>query len=126
MPETFRLRLDQVQPSQLYINRGKLGAVQAAARLEAVPVKELNGRIVFTDGHTRAFAAHLAGRREIEVYWEDEELDWEAYQICVDWCLAEGIHSIADLTGRVIDPRQYDILWLERCRHMQESLHAVR
>lgn len=126
MPGTFRLRLDQVQPSQLYINRGKLDAVQAAASLEAVSVKQLNGRIVFTDGHTRAFAAHLAGRREIEVYWEDEELDWEAYQICVDWCLAEGIHSIADLAGRVIDPQQYEVLWLDRCRHMQESLRAVR
>lgn len=126
MPETFRLRLDQIQPSQLYINCGKLDAVQAAASLEAVSVKQLNGRIVFTDGHTRAFAAHLAGRREIEVYWEDEELDWEAYQICVDWCLAEGIHSIADLAGRVIDPQQYEVLWLDRCRHMQESLRAVR
>lgn len=126
MPETFRLRLDQIQPTQLYINLGKLGAVQAADCLEAVPVKELNGRIVFTDGHTRAFAAHLAGRREIEVCWEDEELDWEAYQVCVDWCLAEGIHSIADLKGRVIDPQQYEVLWLERCRRMQESLHTVR
>jgi hypothetical protein len=120
--KTFSLRLDQIQPTQLYISRGKLAAVQASARLEAVPVKEMNGRVVFTDGHTRAFAAYLAGRQEIEVYWEDEELDWAAYQVCVDWCLVERIHSIADLTDRVLDPEQYEILWHKRCQHMQENL----
>jgi hypothetical protein len=119
---TFLLLLDKIQPTQLYINSGKLSAVQQAIGPEPVPVKKLNGRIIFTDGHTRAFAAHLAGRKEIEVFWDEDELDWEAYQICVDWCLEEGIRTIADLNGRVIGAEQYETQWLERCRRMQEGL----
>ena len=94
--------------------------------VEPIPVKELNDEIVSTDGHTRALALHLKGYSEVEVEWEDTELDWEAYEVCVAWCKEEGVHSIIDLKNMIIDPPEYQVLWLDRCRKMQEELEAKR
>ena len=125
---TFLMSLDKIQPSQLYISREKLSRVMEAFESEKtdspepIPVKELNGEIILTDGHKRALALFLKGFSEVEVEWEDTELDWEAYSICVAWCKEEGIRRIVDLRNRVIDQSDYQILWLERCRAMHEEL----
>ena len=132
MPETFNLRFDKIQPSQLYISRSKLDSILelfeagTQEKLEPIPIKELNGELVSTDGHTRGLAWHLKGYSEIEVEWEDVEMDWEAYTICVDWCKNIGITSIPDLASWIIDQKEYEILWLERCRIMQDDLASKR
>ncbi len=123
--------LAQIQPSQLYMSAVKLAYVLARwpvrlAMLEPLPIQHLNGRIIYTDGHTRAFAAYRLGFTEVPIMWDEDELDWEAYQICVDWCLEEGIHTLADLEGRVIPQEQYAALWYERCRVMQDALDRQR
>jgi len=133
----FLYPLAQLQPSQLYISEAKLADVLAwwqPARLETLeplPIKRLedapHGRnVIYTDGHTRAFAAYRLGFTEVPVVWDEDELDWEAYRICVTWCLDVGIHTVADLEGRVIAPEQYDVLWLDRCRVMQTELEIRR
>ncbi len=127
MGEPFVLSLDQIQPSQLYINEAKLAQVaEGATLLQPLPVKELAGRIVLTDGHTRAFAAWQAGRSQVEVYWDEDELDWTAYEVCVAWCEEAGIRAVADLAGRVVAPDQYQVVWLQRCAGMQRALEAER
>ena len=129
MPKTFMMKLDKIQPSQLYISSEKLSKVMKnfnANSIEPIPVKKLGDDIIFVDGHTRAFAAYLHGLKEIPVYWEYEELDWEAYKICVEWCKKEGIYTIADLENRVIPHREYEILWYRRCEEMQRNLEAKR
>jgi hypothetical protein len=121
------MRLDEIQPSQLYINRAKLAQVQAAVGpLEPLPVRRLAGRVVLTDGHTRALAAWLGRRSEIEVYWDEDELDWEAYEICVAWCVEAGVRTVADLAGRVVSPEEYEVAWLQRCAQMQRGLEEGR
>jgi hypothetical protein len=130
--ESFRMRLDEIQPSQLYINREKLETVMGmiergqSSSLGPIPNKELDGEIIATDGHTRAFALHLKGAEEVDVEWEDLEWDWDAYRVCVAWCKEEGIRSMADLADRIIDSADYQVLWLERCRVMQEELEEKR
>jgi len=89
---------------------------------ESVPIKELDGEIIFTDGHTGALVAYLKGLEKIDVSWEDEELDWDLYRICVRWCKEAGITKIKDLRDRIIPDVQYQILWLERCRKEEEKL----
>jgi hypothetical protein len=99
---SFRMRLDEIQPSQLYINRAKLEIVMRmiesgqASSLGPIPIKELDGEIISTDGHTRA------------------------------WCKEEGIRTIANLADRIIDSAEYQVLWLERCRKMQQELEEGR
>lgn len=94
--------------------------------LEPIPIKELDGNLVSTDGHTRLLAWFLHGHKEVECVWEDLEMDWDAYRIYVQWCEEEKIETIADLKDRIIDPDEYQVLWLDRCRVMQDELKASR
>ena len=114
------MKFDEIQPSQLYISSEKLNEVMKA--IDPIPIKKLGSRIIFLDGHTRAFAAFLHGFPMIPVYWEDEELDWNAYAICVEWCKKEGIRTIADLRGKAVSQKDYEILWYRRCEEMQQDL----
>jgi hypothetical protein len=128
----FRISLAEVQPSQLYINRAKLTPLLAAVRINGlhalapVPLKVLNGWIIYTDGHSHALAVWLNGYTEIEAVWENDPLDWDANQICVDWCLAASIHTVANLTARILEPEAYSRLWLEPCRRMQTQLASQK
>ncbi|HOE70462.1 MAG TPA: hypothetical protein PLE10_07930 [Brevefilum sp.] len=131
-PETRLVKLCDLQPSQLYISREKLTRVQAGLNplclqsIDAVPFKDLDGLLVMTDGHTRAFAVFLAGFDAIPAYPDPDELDWDAYRICVSWCHAEEIYSIADLASRLVDAGDYERLWHDRCRVMQAELKKNR
>lgn len=132
MTKIFMMKLAHIQPTQLFISSEKLSKVMETfdtdnpASMEPIPIKRLKNKIIFVDGHTRAFAAFLHGFSQVPVYWEDEELDWEAYEICVRWCEKEGIYTIADLKDRVIPHKDYEKLWYERCEKMQRNLDAKR
>jgi len=131
MTEVFLMELNEIQPSQLYISSRKLNRVMEnfAAKpslMEPIPIKKLGDRIVFVDGHTRAFAALLNRFPKIPVYWEDEELDWEEYEICVRWCIDEEIYTIADLKNKVVSHQEYKKLWYGRCTKMQKELETKR
>ena len=132
MTKTFKVKLDSIQPSQLYLSSEKLDYVMRSHNqskpilAEPIPVKKLGNQVVFVDGHTRAFAAFLLGFAEVSVYWEDEELDWEEYEICIEWCKEEGIHAISDLKNRIVPHKDYQVLWLDRCGKMQQDLEAKR
>lgn len=131
MTKLFMMKLGEIQPSQLFINSEKLSLVMKTfdvtpRSIEPIPVKKIGEQIVFVDGHTRAFAAFLKGMSEVKVYWEEDELDWDEYEVCVDWCKKEGINTIADLKERVIPSKEYQVLWLDRCEKMQRELEAKR
>jgi len=91
-----------------------------------IPIKQLNDDVIYTDGHTRSFAAHLNGLEKDSVFWDEDDLDWEAYEICVKWCKDEGIYTIADLKNRVVDSEGYRRLWHKRCDIMHEELETKR
>jgi hypothetical protein len=128
MTKAFMMKLSEIQPSQLYISSGKLSEIMKTfgsahpELIEPIPIKKLGNEIVFVDGHTRAFAALLRGFSEVPVYWEDEELDWDAYEICVRWCKEDGIHTIADLKNKVVSQKDYETLWYARCEEMEQDL----
>jgi hypothetical protein len=132
MTKIFVMRLNEIQPSQLFISSEKLSHVMIGLdplkpeSLDPIPVKELGNQVTFTDGHTRAFAAFLCGFSEVRVFWDEDELDWEAYEICVKWCKEEGVYTVADLRDRVVASGEYEVLWLKRCKEMQTSLEARR
>lgn len=106
--ETFKINLIDLQPSQIYICSDKLSTIEREMQkiddntFEPLPVKRIGSRIVLTDGHTRAFVAFRKGLKAVNTYWDTDELDWEAYEICIEWCLEEGIHSITDFQKRII------------------------
>lgn len=122
------LYINEIQPSQLYLNRAKLYAVEKELRrsslkcIEPVPVKKIGENIFFTDGHTRAYALYKSGEKRIPVYLDEDELDWVAYYICVDWCRKKGIHNISHLSGRILESVSYEKEWHSLCREMHKSL----
>ncbi|TDT58389.1 hypothetical protein [Fonticella tunisiensis] len=132
MSELTELSILDIQPSQLFISNEKLMAIykwlnaKNDYNYDPIPVKYLNGKIIFTDGHTRALALYKLGFEKIRVFWDTDELNWEAYQICVDWCVNEGITNISHLDNRILDGEQYEILWYDRCRKMQAELEERR
>lgn len=121
-----------LQPSQLFINQEKLAVLQSKidfsdpTNVPPIPIKKLDDQWVMTDGHTRAFAAHLAGISTVPVYLDEDELDWEAYRICVRWCQEAGIDTVASLADRVISDERYQKVWLDRCLQMQNRLAEKR
>jgi hypothetical protein len=130
MSDEFYLKIEEIQPSQLYISSSKLKQVmnnfgkEKPNRLPPIPIKLLDGEYVSTDGHTRLFAWYREGYEEVLCEWEDIDFNWDEYRVYVKWCKEEGITSIKDLKGRVIDPEKYKILWLERCYELQKEFET--
>lgn len=121
------IKLLDIQPSQFYISQEKINKINEwfqpsdLSNFEPIPIKKLNGRIIFTDGHTRAWVAYEAGLTEVPVVWDEDDLDWGLYHKCVDACLQCGIRTIADLKGRVLSPGDYVIKWDYWCDELQEK-----
>lgn len=130
MSNVFKMKILDIQPSQLYISEMKLKKVSEwlnSANIdcyEPLPVRELNGKIIFTDGHTRAFALYEMGIKEIPCIWDTDVLDLALYQNCVDWCLKEGISSISHLS--IISHDEYKELWYDRCEKLLNELSNKR
>ena len=123
--KSFFMNLCDIQPSQLYISKEKLKEVDEYLDsididdIYPIPIKKIGNNIFFTDGHTRAFALYRREVNKIKVCWDEDDLSWVEYIICLDWCNKEGIKSIADLKNRIVDEEAYKKLWLNRCYEMQ-------
>lgn len=127
MKECADMCLLDIQPSQFYLSEEKLKGVMGwfdptdMSRFEPLPVKMLNGRVIFTDGHTRAYAAYRAGCTNVPLVWDEDELSWDLYQICVDACLEREIRSVADLKDRILSSEEYAEKWNQWCDEMQRE-----
>ncbi|WIV12756.1 GNAT family N-acetyltransferase [Proteiniborus sp. MB09-C3] len=122
----FTRNIKDIQPSQLYISKTKLSKVEEyldsvdIADIDPLPIKKIGKNIFFTDGHTRAFALMKKGIEEVKVYWDEDDLDWLQYLICINWCNKKEIKTIRDLRDRVVDDEDYQKLWNARCDSMQK------
>ncbi len=122
----FMLSMDVLTPSQLYISEEKLRGVRTwfdgdLSKMEPIPVKKLAGRLLMTDGHTRAAAAFLAGLDTLPCVWDTDDMDWAAYAADINLCAEEGITSIEKLAGRIVSAEDYDILWRGRCDTLEDE-----
>jgi len=128
-----RVPIEALRPSQLYLHAGKLAAVLERVEGETLeydplPVFAFDGERSLTDGHTRAFVAHLTGADELRVVPDPdlpENHDVALYRECIAWCEAAGVESVADLSGRVLGPDEYERRWIERCHRAAERLDGA-
>ncbi len=123
---SFFLDIGLLTPSQLYISEDKLRSVRAwfdgtTAAMHPIPVMPLAGRLLMTDGHTRAVAAYLAGLRQIPCVWETDDLDRAAYAADISMCAEEGMTSVAALAGRIVSGEDYRRLWIGRCDDLVQT-----
>lgn len=116
--------VEDLHPTQLYLSSAKLAAVANwfdfdAPAYDPLPAFEYEGEWYLSDGHTRAFAAWLAGESRIRVERDTEvreAYDFGVYRTCIEWCADAGVESIPDLRGRVVEPATYEEVWIDRCR----------
>ncbi len=119
---SYTVPVDDVQPSQLYVDAESMRELLAwfdadDPSYDPIPVVELGGDRVMTDGHTRAFLAYVSGADELRVVDDPDrdELPLPLYRECVEWCRSDGVTSVADLTGRVVSHETFVEAWVQRC-----------
>ena len=121
--KTEEISIEKITPSQLYLSRKRLSDLEEKEEdIEPLPVKRIGNKLFFTDGHHRAFILLKRGRKEIEVYQDEDDLDWLKYLICVDWCREKDIESISDLDGMIESEEDFKELWIERCQRMHKKV----
>ena len=122
------LRINDLQPSQFYISIEKINNIrkwfnpQDLSNFEPIPIKELDGQVVITDGHTRLVVALLFGLDSVPLVWDEDELNWDMYRECVRECKKLGITSPSNLLTRIISKDEYDIKWNKWCDEMQKTI----
>ena len=122
------LRINDLQPSQFYISEEKINNIKKwfsprdLSNFEPIPIKELDGQVVITDGHTRLVMALLSGLDSVPLVWDEDELNWDMYRECVKECKKLGITSPSNLLTRIISKDEYDIKWNKWCDEMQKTI----
>lgn len=86
-----------------------------------LPLKRLDDKIILTDGHTRAYAAYLAGLDRVPFVWDEDELNWNLYEKCVEACQKENVFTIQDLSNYIISSKDYETKWIKWCNTLQKS-----
>ncbi len=123
---------ENLQPSQLWISEQKLAQVENELLtcghkcLKPISVKPIDSKLVITDGHTRVVALIRYGFAAIPCIIDIDNLDWEAYKICIGWCLEEGIFGANRLLENIISHEDYETLWISRCKAMHDDLDRKR
>ena len=121
-------KLKELQPSQFYISAKKLEDIERwinpsdFSNIEPIPVKQLDGKLVMTDGHTRAVAAIKAGLDHVPLVWDKDELDWDMYRACVNACQEQSVLSPEDLLMRIVSEEDYKDKWDKWCDAMQAEI----
>ena len=111
----------KIRPTRLYISGLKSEKVKqqyaplSVNNIDPIPIFNRNGVIYFSDGYTCAFFAYLNGVTQILVYWDQDDLAWGLYDICISWCEDAGTKTIVDFKDAVISHESYKILWIQRC-----------
>lgn len=118
----FEMEISALTPSQLYISQEKLERVREwfrekgdLVKMDPIPVRNLAGRLLMTDGHTRAAAAFLHGVTSLPCVWDEDDMDWAAYAADISMCAGEGVTSVEKLASRIVSAQDYKHLWEERC-----------
>ena len=111
--ETFRIRIEEIQPSQFYVDEDKIEAVKTfitSPKDIIIPVMKENGKYISLDGHTRLAAAIELGYDEVIAFCT------EAGDYIFDFvneAKKRGIHTPYDL--KKVPHEEYEVVWNQFC-----------
>jgi len=126
--ETIIKNINELQPSQVYLSAKKLKKLKKyfdsvnLEKIEPLPIKKIGDNVFLTDGHTRAYLLDKKGREKIKVYYDEDDLDWLQYMVCVNWAKKAGINKISDLKDKIIDHSSYKKRWIAKCEKMHQNI----
>ncbi len=109
----FSIMLDQIQPSQFYVDRDKVAAVSSFIRQSddiIIPVLPYRGKYISLDGHTRLYYAVLKGWKSVRAVIGSSD-DW-VYAF-VDEAKRRNICTPGEL--RLISHSEYEQKWNSFC-----------
>lgn len=111
--EIFKVGLEQIQPSQFYVDEDKLAAVKSFVNAPediVIPVLRDGEGYISMDGHTRLAAAIDAGYKEVCAFIDE---DSEYIHSFVDEARKRGVFTPYDMKRVTHD--EYDVLWNKFC-----------
>ncbi|MDE7192433.1 MAG: hypothetical protein K2O14_00550 [Oscillospiraceae bacterium] len=134
--EVFSADIAELGISQMYLCRERVLGVEKWFDMSrigeyALPVFDFgNGRLTLTDGHSRAFVMLKNGVKSVTVRLDNDEmitseLGQRLYKKDIEWCGERGLHSIADLSGRILPEIAFDVLWRQRCGRLYNLFTAT-
>lgn len=109
----FTLRLEQIQPSQFYVDKDKIAAIGSfIQRPDDIIVQVLphQGRYISLDGHTRLYYAVMNGWESVRAVAETSD-EW-VYGF-VEEAMKRGIHAPKDLIP--VSHEEYEEKWNRFC-----------
>lgn len=114
--KTFDLELDQIQPSQFFVDEDKLKEVASFVRGPedvVIPVTRMENtnQYISQDGHTRMYCACQKGIRTVKAFLAEEENDYISY--FVEEARNRGIYKISDM--QVLSHEEYTEKWHRFC-----------
>lgn len=114
--KTFDLELDQIQPSQFFVDEDKLKAVTSFVKTSAdvvIPVAQMENtnQYISQDGHTRMYCAWQKGIRTVKAFLTEEENDYISY--FVKEARNRGIYKISDM--QTLSHEEYTEKWHRFC-----------
>lgn len=111
--DIFELNLEQIQPSQFYVDSSKIEAIKTFIHqpqdiiIQTMPHE---GRYISLDGHTRLFYAVMKGWTTVHAVSEASD-DW-VYRF-VDEARMRGVYEPKDMT--LISHSEYEQKWNRFC-----------
>ena len=118
-PEILNIRLDDIQPSQFYIDRDKLDAIGSFVHTEEdiiIQVISWGDRYISLDGHTRLYLAVQKGFQSVRaVMSETDDWVWKF----VNEAQRRKIYSPGDMI--LLPHEEYDKKWNKYCDSVFEE-----
>ncbi len=113
--EVFDLPLEEIQPSQFYVDRDKLSAVDSFIQGPediVIPVREYEGRYVSEDGHTRLYLAHQRGYDHVRAFLEKEIVGSYILDFAAE-AQDRDVYHVWDMTA--LSHEEYEVKWNRFC-----------
>lgn len=120
--ELFDLPLEQIQPSQFYVDREKLEAVESFIHRPediVIPVMEYQGRYVSEDGHTRLRLACKRGYGHVRVFLEKDTGGY--LPDFVREARRRGVYRAEDMEE--LSHLEYEVKWNQFCEEYFAEVH---
>ena len=117
--EEIKIQLENIQPSQFFIDKDKLEAVKSFINCEddiIIQVTRWNDRYIALDGHTRLYLAKILGFSYVKAVVAETE-DW-AWQF-VSEAQKRGIFNPGDM--KLLNHKDYDVKWNQFCDELFAS-----
>ncbi|MDO5734133.1 MAG: GNAT family N-acetyltransferase [Eubacteriales bacterium] len=119
----------KLQVSQLYLDIDRVLALEKnfdLNKMEPIPLKRLDGKLVMTDGHHRAAVLLRRGYRALPCVEETAELDWELYRMCIRAAEDMGIMTPRMLLPQLRPHEEFVNLWPVFCDHIQQHREYLK